>query len=408
MPNNITIAKLNTLVTANAVQFTKELNSLPNHAAHAAEGIKKALESIGVGLSVAGIVEFGKSIFDFGDEITDMSRMAGMTTNAFQTLSLAGARSGVTMEMIAKAAETLRMKLQEAAAGAQPVRDELGKLHLTFAGLQALAPEKQWEVIAQRISNAKDQQEAMNIASELFGVKNAPKMKELLEQLAGGYDKLSNSVKGLKVDDDQLKTLHEASNLLTDMWTKAKSLGAGALVGAANGLKTIGGEYASAKGVNGQTFSSNIKSLWDNLGLGDGSSAMGGQKKTEDEFAPQIAARNAKAVGAAMAQGAADYAKAHPFDGIMVENAQKSKINSLLGDFFGELDSKSKATRDSRIKVDFPQSATDRLSRIGLITGDGVTQASEEKKQTDLLGGIKRELVALNQKALDGSSATYQ
>lgn len=407
MSINVTIAKLNTLVTANAVQFTKEFSSLPNVANRAASGVNNALASIGAGVSIAGLIAFGKSVIDFGSQITDLSTMAGMSTDAFQTISVAGAESGVTMEMVAKSAETLRGKLQDAANGAQPVRDELGKLNLTVAQLAGLAPERQWEIIAQRIHGAKDQQEAMNIATDLFGAKNAPKMKELLDKLADGYDRLSASTKELRIDKAQLQTLDDAGDKLTNLWTKIKVLGANALVGGINVVKGDADLIMNA-GPKGHRFGDSLKRVWDASGLGDGSSFRGGPLTQDDPaIKASLAKQNALALGKAMAQGAADYSKSHPFDAIRQDNAKNAEIKSLLNEVFGSLDEREKSLRDNRIKVDFPQAATDRLSRIGLLTGDGTTKASEDKKQTNLLDGIKKELTILNAKAF-GSAATYQ
>lgn len=411
MSINVTIAKLNTLVTANAVQFTKEFNSLPNVANRAASGVNNALASIGAGVSIAGLIAFGKSVIDFGSQITDLSTMAGMSTDAFQTISVAGAESGVTMEMVAKSAETLRSKLQDAANGAQPVRDELGKLNLTVAQLAGLAPERQWEVIAQRIHGAKDQQEAMNIATDLFGAKNAPKMKELLDKLADGYDRLSASTKELRISKDQLKTLDDAGDALTNIWTKIKVIGANALVGGINIVKDDISNISNIKGGGknkNATFGDSVQRVWDSLGFGDGSSVRGGPLTQDDPaIKAAIAKQNALALGKAMAEGAANYTKTHPFDGIRAENAKTAQVKSLLDEVFGSIDEREKSMRDNRIKVDFPQAATDRLSRIGLLTGDGTTKASEDKKQTNLLDGIKKELMILNAKAF-GATATYQ
>lgn len=411
--SDITIARLNTLVTANAVQFSQELNKAANTAASVGKKINGALNAVGLGLSAAGVIAFGKSILSFGGNIVDMARDAGMGTQAFQTISAVALDSGVDMEMMAKASENLRNKLQDAASGAQPVRDELAKLHLTFEGLQSLAPEKQWEAISRAIEGSSNKQEAYNIASDLFGSKIGPRLREVFETLAKGMDAASRATDGLRVPDATLKSLDDAGDKLGRIWLQMKVIGAAGMNSLANTGSNMAGTFGNILqrfkiGDHGETGLSAARQIGDWMGLnndaGNKFNADNGTTKNGLKFGAQDAA---KTLGAEMAKGAAAYAKAHPWDSITQENAQVSKVKGMLDAFFGPIDEKEKASRDDRIKFDFPEVAGDRLSRLGLLTGDGTTKASEDKKQTSLLDGIKKELITLNQKAF-GNSAVYQ
>lgn len=403
MAQNITIAKLNTLVTANATQFMSELSKTTNVAQRAGAAIQKALGAVGIGLSVGAVVAFGKSVIDFGSQITDLSTMAGMGSDSFQTLSAKAAESGVTMEMVAKGAENLRSKLQDAADGNQQVRDELGKLKLSFAGLISLAPEKQWEAVARAAAESKDQQQALNIVSDLFGAKIGPKLKEVLQALAGkdGFAGLSEQMKGLRIDKESLKSLDDAGDALTNLWTKIKIFGSQGLIGALNIVKDDFNAISNIKGGNGKTVGDSFRAIGSSLGFnndaadafnkGDGTTKNGlhfGLEKSD----------LGKKLGEDMAKGAKAWSEAHPWDAITMENAQQSKIKTMLDQFFGPIDEKAKGLHDMRTAINFPSAPTDRLTRIGLLNDGSKTIADETKKQTDLLKGVISELKSINTK----------
>ena len=143
MSKNVTIARLNTLVTANASQFTKEMGKASAIAKSRGKSIHDALSTVGgalgVGLSVGAAVAFGKSIVDLGSQITDLSSVADMSARNFQTLSVLAGDSGVKMEEVAKASETMRQRLQDAKDNASdPLNASLRKLGLSAQGVATI------------------------------------------------------------------------------------------------------------------------------------------------------------------------------------------------------------------------------------------------------------------------------
>lgn len=167
--------------------------------------------------STAGALAALKGALDLGGHIADFASQAGLSAQALQTFSAIGAESGLTMEDIAKAAEKLRNSLQDARQnGASPLNAALGTLRLSAVGLQAIAPERQWEEIARAVANATDKQAALNAASDLLGQKNLPRLKELLDRLGTeGYDRLFEATSKLRISDANLKTLDDAGDKLT-------------------------------------------------------------------------------------------------------------------------------------------------------------------------------------------------
>jgi hypothetical protein len=147
-------------------------------------------------------------------EIKNLSAQANLSTFAFQALKHSAGEMGVTQEDLVRGAVTLRKNLEGAAkSGADPLNARLAALNLTAAGLQALAPERQFEVLGQRIAAATDKEEAFAAAMELIGAKSAPKLLEFLQTLGvQGFDKIAESTRKLSLTDAELETLDKAAN----------------------------------------------------------------------------------------------------------------------------------------------------------------------------------------------------
>lgn len=233
-----TIGTLNTAITADAQQYVNEFKRAQRATTDGVSSIAASLKSfsgaLGVSLGAGAILSFGKSVVDLGSQITDLSMMANMGSQQFQTIALTAMNSGLEFEQTAKAAENMRSKIEDAAKGNTAAVQTFKVLNLSAAGLQALAPERQWEVIATAIAGAKDQQAAMNAASDIFGAKIAPKLRETLSLLAsGGFDKLGDATKGLRFSQDQLDTLDKAGDAMAKIWHYAKLMGATPVVAVA-------------------------------------------------------------------------------------------------------------------------------------------------------------------------------
>jgi hypothetical protein len=178
-----------------------------------------------------------KQGIDLGSRITDLSNQAEIGTEAFQVLSAAAMDSGVSMEEVSKSAVKLRQNIQSAKEGNAGLVASLRTLNLTAAGLQALAPERQWELIAQRIAEATDRQAALNAASDLFGAKNLPKLIEMLKRLGvEGLDKVADSTKNIRLSDAQVKSLDDAGDRLNYIYQRMLLIAA---VGTVNTIDAV-------------------------------------------------------------------------------------------------------------------------------------------------------------------------
>jgi molybdopterin converting factor small subunit len=206
--------------------------------AKAARGINTALNTIGIGIGIGALTSFGKAILDLGGQITDLSRQANISTDAFQALAAVGRDSGVTGDQIALSFVRLGATVQEAAEGTKTAVESLEKLGLTAAGLKALAPEQQFEALARRIQGATDKEQAFNAALEILGAKTAPKLREVLEKLGTeGFDKLKEGKRLEILTKEQVDLLDRAGDEIERLTALLKVAGAAAVTGVASKVR---------------------------------------------------------------------------------------------------------------------------------------------------------------------------
>ena len=205
----------------------KALSEMGANAKAAGASISSVFGAFSAVLSVGAIVEFGRSVINLGGQINDLSVQANLGTDAFQTLANIGRDSGVDFEMIAKASENLRSKIQDAVAGNKEAIASFSKLNVTAQELKAIGLEKAWSVIGIRIREATDKSEAFNSASDLFGAKIAPKLKQVFEELGkSNLEDLGKKYKDLTLTPSQLKALDDFGDKIAANTQRVKAFGA--------------------------------------------------------------------------------------------------------------------------------------------------------------------------------------
>jgi hypothetical protein len=214
------------------------------------EGADQTLGFLGklTGGLTAGVIAYkafalAASSTQLAQEIKTLAERSNMASDAFQVLSIKAKEANVTQEDISRTAVVLRKNLEDAAKdGASPLAQHLRTLHLTAVGLQAIAPERQFEIIGKRIAEATDKEAAFNAGMELLGSKNAPKLLKFLEELGvEGFDKFADSAKALIISKEDLETLDKAANAWERIGLAMKVAGAQTTVSVVNNLQSAFG-----------------------------------------------------------------------------------------------------------------------------------------------------------------------
>lgn len=174
------------------------------------------------------VADFTGSLGRLASDLKSLAAEANLSTDAFQALKINAMGFSVNQETIVRGAVMLRNNLESAVKdGANPLNAQLEKLHLTAAGLQALAPERQFEVLGRAIATATDKEAAFKTVMDALGAKSAPKLIEMLKELGvQGFDSFAKNAKAITLSKEQIDALDQAANNWERMAYSAKILAA--------------------------------------------------------------------------------------------------------------------------------------------------------------------------------------
>lgn len=148
-----------------------------------------------------------------GANINDLAERYALGTTAIQQLSYAAKQSGTELELLVKG-----IKLMQVGIGNGKLADDLSKIGIHLGYLKGLAPEKQFEVIADAIGSLATQEEKIASATAIFGKSGAELLPLLnggakgIRALTGEFDRLGatmseQAVKEAALLDDELVKL---------------------------------------------------------------------------------------------------------------------------------------------------------------------------------------------------------
>ena len=135
----------------------------------------KSISDVGASLmkwSTGVLAPLGASLklySDMGGELLDLSKQTGMSVQALAELGYAADHSGTNIEEVAGATGKLGKKLQEAANGNKTAVGSFDDLGLSWEQLITASPDKQLEIIADRMASITNPAARTSVAMELFG-----------------------------------------------------------------------------------------------------------------------------------------------------------------------------------------------------------------------------------------------
>ena len=179
----------------------------------AASQIKTAFKFAGGGLIGAALANTVKQSIQFGDEIAKAATKAGLGSRAMSELAYAAKLADIDIGALSTALRKMQISLSEAGTGAKGPKLALDALGLSIGEIRDKAPDKQFEMLAQRISELKDPADRARAATELFGKAGAD-LLPLFEQGATGIRKAREEAEklGLSFGDDTIKVLARADD----------------------------------------------------------------------------------------------------------------------------------------------------------------------------------------------------
>jgi hypothetical protein len=189
--------------------------SAVGRANQSAEKMKHAFEAAFAGVSVAVVAELGRKAFEVGDQFSKAATKAGIGGKSFTSLAYAAKLADVDVEALSTSIKKMQVNLSEAATGAKQPTLALQALGLKFEDIKDLEPDKQFELLGERIHELKDPADRARAATEFFGKAGAD-LLPLFEQGAAGIAKARAEAEqlGLVFDDEHLKKLADAEDAI--------------------------------------------------------------------------------------------------------------------------------------------------------------------------------------------------
>lgn len=178
-------------------------------------------------LAVAGPAILGslvKSAIDAGDEMRDMSKKLGVSTEDLSRYKYAADLSGVSMGVLTKSWQKMSVGISEANKGSGVAAESIKALGLNVNDLINLSPARQFEAIAGAMDGVSNTSDKLKMAGDIFGGKGTA----VLQMMADGKDGMLALTKqadeyGLTLDGSVADSMDEFNDNIGQM--KGKSDG---------------------------------------------------------------------------------------------------------------------------------------------------------------------------------------
>jgi hypothetical protein len=160
----------------------------------------------------------GRSAQDL-DEAGKTAKRLGMSMTTFQNLGQVAEEAGVSVGQMSALLTSMTRNLGNLANGSASAQKAFGRLGLTLADLQGLSPERQFELIAQRIMALPTAAERTAAAIAIFGGQGAAAMGLISDVASGAYSEIAKLREqlGLNLTDSQVKGIEMMNDAIGRM-----------------------------------------------------------------------------------------------------------------------------------------------------------------------------------------------
>lgn len=147
----------------------------------------------------AGVAAFTSTVKTFaaaGDTVEKMGRRTGLSTEALSELGFAAEQSGTDLATVEKGVRTFQRAINDAERGLSTAIDAFDDLGLTVEDFRGLSPEKQFELLADRMDKVVDPSKRAALAMMLMG-RAGTQLLPMMEGGAAGMAKLRQQASDL-------------------------------------------------------------------------------------------------------------------------------------------------------------------------------------------------------------------
>jgi len=155
--------------------LTKQLSGALNSAGQKMQTWGRGIQKVGLPIAAAGgaiTAAFAGAVGHFaavGDELDKMSKRTGVAAPALAGLGFAAEQSGASLEDVEKGLKRQSKIIRDYERGLSTAVEAFDTLGISFAEIQSLAPEDQFDLIAERIAGIEDPTKRAAMAQEVWG-----------------------------------------------------------------------------------------------------------------------------------------------------------------------------------------------------------------------------------------------
>ncbi|MDJ0806451.1 MAG: hypothetical protein QNJ78_06410 [Gammaproteobacteria bacterium] len=167
----------------------RKTNASLRNVRNSAQALVGVLGAIGFGTLVKGAI-------DSADQIGKLSTRLGASTEALSQYKHVAELSGVSFNTLTMGLQRMTRRVAEAAQGTGEAQGALRELNLDAQDLAQLAPEDQFEIIADRLNQVGSQSDKVRLAMKLFDSEGV----SLLQTMSNGAD----GIQAMRMEADAL------------------------------------------------------------------------------------------------------------------------------------------------------------------------------------------------------------
>lgn len=206
----------------------------------AVNGFRRAVGLLAPVLGGLGLASLATGALRLADQLQDTAAQMGITTDQLQALNFAAAETGLAAGQAQSAFDAFTRKIGEAASGskeAQSAFDALG-ISLYDAGGNLRPVADLAAEAARKIAGLSNETEKQTAAADFFG-RSGVRLVPLLEQLAGGWDGLTDAARqaGQVMSEETVTALAEAEREIEKLKNKIV-IATGEIINAISGMPT--------------------------------------------------------------------------------------------------------------------------------------------------------------------------
>lgn len=131
--------------------------------------VKDSLAGLAAGLTVGAFAGMVKGSIDAGVKLTELSARVGVGVAALSQYKYVAEANSISLDTLTGAFQKMQVSLSKSEAGTGAAADALDQLGLSTSALQKLAPDQQFEAIAEALSQVANRGDQAKLAMALFG-----------------------------------------------------------------------------------------------------------------------------------------------------------------------------------------------------------------------------------------------